>query len=332
MEIKSRSGVRDRLALFISNYKSFLILAVLMIAMACISDVFFKSRNLINVLRQVCAATILSVGFTFVLTVGDIDLSIGTMIAMIAVITAKLSKVADIPMVVVFAAALGLGAVCGLISATIINTFELPAFIVTLGMMSIYQSAAYVISNTTPVANIPEWYKAIGQGYLGPIPIPVIIMVAVIIIGFFLLNKTVFGRRVVSIGGNPEAARACGINLKKTRTIVFMINGMCAAIAAMLIVGRVASAQTSAGDGMELDAIAAAVIGGTSMKGGKGNIIGAFIGCMIVGVINNGLNLLNVDTNWQYAAKGLLILVAIILDAQSTNLTNRLLKKNTVKS
>ena len=331
MEIKSRSGLKDRFALFISNYKSFLILAVLMIIMACVSDVFFKSRNLINVLRQVCAATILSVGFTFVLTVGDIDLSIGTMIAMIAVITAKLSKVAGVPMIVVFMAAVALGALCGLISATIINTFHLPAFIVTLGMMSIYQSAAYVISNTTPVTNLPEWYKAIGQGYVGIIPIPVIIMVVVIIIGYFLLNKTVFGRKVVAIGGNAEAARACGINLKSTRTIVFMINGICAAIAAMILVGRVASAQTSAGDGMELDAIAAAVIGGTSMQGGKGNIVGAFIGCMIVGVINNGLNLLNVDTNWQYAAKGLLILIAIILDAQSSNLTNRLLKKNTAK-
>lgn len=328
MERTNKNSFKDNLALFMSNYKSFLILAILMIVMAFVSDVFFTSRNIINVLRQVCAATILGVGFTFVLTIGDIDLSIGREIALIAVVSALLSKNPKIPAVLVFLVAMALGAACGLFSAVIINTFELPAFIVTLGAMSIYQSLTYVISNCVPITNLPDWYKAVGQGYVGFIPIPVILMAAVIIIGYFLLNKTVFGRHVVAMGGNADAARACGINLKRTRIRVFVLNGICAAIATVILVGRVSSAQTNCGDGMELDAIAAAVIGGTSMKGGKGNIVGAFIGCMIVGVINNGLNLLNVDTNWQYAAKGLLILIAIILDAQSTSLTNRLLKKN----
>ncbi len=322
-----KTGFNDQFALFLTNYKSLFILIVLVIVMAFCSDVFLTSRNLINVLRQVGAATILGVGYTFVLTIGDIDLSIATAIAMTAIITAKISKLPGVPWIVVVLVALALGCMVGLINSFFVNVFKLPAFIVTLATQSLYRGACYLISNTTPVTNIPDWYKTVGQGYIGFLPIPVFIMIIMLVIGYILLNKTVFGRHVVSMGGNAEAARACGINLQKVRTIVFMFLGVCASISCLIIVGRVASAQTSAGDGMELDAIAAAVIGGTSMAGGRGNVIGTFIGCMIVGVINNGLNLLNVNSNWQHVAKGLLILVAVILDAQSARITNRLLKK-----
>ncbi len=310
-----------------NNYKCVLILIVIFVALSLISDVFFTERNLTNVVRQVSASAILGVGFTIVVASGSIDLSVGTMVGMIGVLTAMLSKIEGIPMIAVLAAGMGIGALAGMLNAFIINQFKLPSFIVTLANMSIFQGICYLACNTTPISDLPDWYKQIGQGYLGPIPIPIVIMIIVAAIGTIIVTKTIFGRNALAMGGNSEAARVCGVNTKRVNLGVFAFMGICAAIASFVLTGRSASAQPTAGQGMELDAIAAVVIGGTPLSGGHGSIIGTVVGCLIVGMIDNGLNLLNVDSNWQLIAKGLLILGAIILDAQSSKLSLKMMKK-----
>lgn len=310
-----------------NNYKCILIYLIIFIVLTCISDVFFTSKNIMNVVRQVAVSAILGVGFTFIVASGSIDLSVGTMISMIGILTALMSKIQGMPMIAVLAAGILIGVAAGLFNAAIINIFKLPAFIVTLANMSIYKGIAYLISNTTPISKLPSWYVAIGQGYVGPIPNPVIIMIVVMIIGTVIITKTRFGRNVLAMGGNAEAARVCGISTKRVTYGVFALIGACAAITAIVLTGRSASAQTSAGVGMELDSIAAVVIGGTPLSGGHGNIVGTVIGCLIVGTINNGLNLLNVDSNWQLIAKGILILSAIIIDAQSSRISQKFMKR-----
>ena len=299
--------------------KSILIFLVIFIAMSILSDAFLSSRNLTNLIRQIAASSVLGVGFTFVVASGNIDLSVGRMIGMIGVFTALLSKM-GLPAVAVLAVGLLAGVLAGAVNGLLINVFDLPD-------MSIFEGLCYLACNTTPVSGIPDWYKTVGQGYVLGIPVPVWIMLAMAVIGTVILTKTVFGRNVLALGGNREAARVCGVNTTRVMYGVFIFMGICAAVSAFIITGRSASAQTGAGQGMELDAIAAVVIGGTPLSGGKGNIVGTVFGCLIVGSINNGLNLLNVNSNWQLVAKGCLIIGAIILDAQSARIRAKALKK-----
>ncbi len=321
-----KNGYGSKLLSFFMNYKSILIFLVIFIAMSILSDAFLSSRNLTNLIRQIAASSVLGVGFTFVVASGNIDLSVGTMIGMIGVFTALLSKM-GLPAVAVLAVGLLAGVLAGAENGLLINVFDLPAFIVTLADMSIFEGICYLACNTTPVSGIPDWYKTVGQGYVLGIPVPVWIMLAMAVIGTVILTKTVFGRNVLALGGNREAARVCGVNTTRVMYGVFIFMGICAAVSAFIITGRSASAQTGAGQGMELDAIAAVVIGGTPLSGGKGNIVGTVFGCLIVGSINNGLNLLNVNSNWQLVAKGCLIIGAIILDAQSARIRAKALKK-----
>lgn len=280
-----------------------------------------------NLVRQVAASSILGVGFTLVVASGNIDLSVGTMIGLIGALTALLSKVPGVPMIAVLVPGICIGVLCGGFNALMVNLFNLPAFIVTLATMSVYKGICYLTSNSTPVSQLPEWYKTLGQGYVGPVPIPIIIMIAVALIGWLVVSKTVFGRNAMAIGGNADAARVCGVKTKKVLYGVYMFMGACAAVTAFIITGRSASAQPMAGQGMEMDCIAAVVIGGTALSGGNGRIIGTVVGCLLVGTINNGLNLLNVDSNWQLVAKGAIILAAVILDAQSQKFSAKALKQ-----
>jgi ribose/xylose/arabinose/galactoside ABC-type transport system permease subunit len=183
------------------------------------------------------------------------------------------------------------------------------------------------LSNTSPVTGLPPAFKAIGQGYIGPIPTPICIVTAATALIFFIINRTAFGRYAIAAGGNREAARTSGINTNLITVLIYMLMGLCTAGAAIIMTGRAASAQPSAGQGMEMDAIAAVVIGGTPLSGGKGKVLGTVFGCLIVGVINNFLNLSRVDSNWQQIAKGALILVAVLLDVVTENYFQRKLKR-----
>ncbi len=313
------------------DWKALLILIGLMVVLSIISDVFLTPTNLINVLRQICASTTLGVGFTLVVASGNIDLSVGCMVGMIGTFAALMCTRTSLSAVLVILLSLGIGVLCGLLNGHLISTLKLPFFIATIATMSIFKGANYLACNNSSVTGIPDWFKQIGQGYVGPIPIPVIIMVGMVVLGVILVKKTTFGRNALALGGNREAARVCGVNIKRVQVGVFVFMGLCAAVTALILTGRAASAQTTAGQGMEMDAIAAVVIGGTPLSGGKGRMAGTLIGCLIVGCINNGLNLLNVDSNWQLVAKGILIVVAVVIDVWSAQASERMMKRRAEK-
>ncbi len=313
---KRRLG--DALSLeFVVRYRVFFILAVLCIVVSIIQPIFLYPQNILNVLRQIAASAVLAAGFTLVLGSGNIDLSVGTQIGMNGVFMAMISKAEGMPFAVVILAGVACAVICGLVNAFFINAFRLPPFIVTLATMSIFKGICYIASNTTPVSSIAGYITAFAQGNVLGVPKLVITMVVVYILMYVVINKSIFGRHAIAMGGNFDAARVSGINTSLTRYGVYVCMGLCAFMSALMMTGRAASAQPVAGQGMEMDAIAAVVIGGTAMSGGNAKIGGTILGCMIVGVINNALNLINVDSNFQLIVKGALILIAIILDAQS---------------
>lgn len=312
--------------------KALLILLVMGIALSIMSPYFLTKTNLLNVLRQVCVSTLLSVGFTVVLASGHMDLSVGSLLGLAGMVLAKLLVEAKMPIAPGILITLLFSIGCAAINAAIITWFEVPPFIVTMAMQYVFKGVNYLISKLVPVTGLPTSLTVIGQGYWLGVPIPVYIMLAVVIVVWVVLDNTLFGRYVIAFGGNPEAAKTCGINTKAMRYYVYMCGGLCTGLAAIVATGRAASAQVGAGQGMEMDAIAAVVIGGTSMKGGNANVPGTLFGCLIVGVVNNGLNLLNIDSNWQVVAKGVLILIAVIIDVVSTKSYSARLNRQIVES
>jgi ribose/xylose/arabinose/galactoside ABC-type transport system permease subunit len=307
--------------------KAAVILVITVIIMAFASPVFLTSSNIVNVIRQVCVSATLGAGFTLILGSGHMDLSIGCMVGLVGVVMGKMMQ-AGLPVPVAIVGGIAAGALCGALNAVIITLFDLPPFIVTLATQSMYKGSIYLITRMVPVSRLPQNFIAIGQGYWGPLPIPIYVMTGMIVIMFVVLNRTMFGRYSIAMGGNAEATRVSGINTKSVRLGVYLTMGIYVAVASVILTARSASAQIAAGQGMEMDAIAAVVIGGTSLNGGNANVLGTLVGCIIVGVVNNSLNLLGVDSNWQVIAKGLLILIAIVLDVVSTRFYARLSAKN----
>ncbi|MDR1706545.1 MAG: ABC transporter permease [Prevotella sp.] len=295
----------------------------------CIIAISFSSRflvpsNLINILRQVAANTILGMGFTFVLASGNIDLSVGSMIGMLGVITGLTSKIPGMPFGVALLFGAVIGILSGLFNAVFSAFFGLPAFVVTLATAQIYKGTCYLLSRNAPITSLPEQFKFIGSGDIIGIPVPVWILCVVVIISATLMYKTKFGRHVIARGGNSEAARVCGINVKRISLLVYSIAGFCSFISSTILTGRAFSAQPTAGSGMEMDTIAAVVIGGTALKGGTGNVVGTIFGCLMIGIINNMLNLAAVDSNWQFIAKGFLIIFAILIDVQTERVYSKI--------
>lgn len=285
--------------------------------MGFLSPVFFTVNNIMNVLRQVCVATIVACGFSMILGLGDIDLSVGSTMGLTGIVMAML-MVRGVPVVLAILAGVVLGVLIGVVNAFFITRFGLVAFIVTMATQQVIRGSCYLITGMLPITNLPESFVVIGQGYVGAIPIPVFIMILMVAVSWILINRTKFGRYLLAMGGNPQAALVSGINIVKVRYQAFMLSGAIASIAGLMLTSRAASAQPSAGLNMEMDAIAASVIGGTAMNGGKVNMIGAFFGALLVGVVNNGLNLMGVDSNWQTVSKGILIIIAVVLDVSTT--------------
>ena len=209
---------------------------------------------------------------------------------------------------------LGVGALVGLVNGVLITKGRLPPFIATLGMMSIARGGALVLLIGQPIAGFKENFRWIGEGYIGPLPLPVVVAILVYIVLHLVMTQTRFGRYTYSIGGNEEAARLSGVNIVLQKDVIYAISGVCAAIAGIILTARLGSAQPIAGVGYELDAIAAAVIGGTSLAGGRGNLIGTVVGALIMGVLRNGLNLLDVNPFWQQVVIGMVILAAVLAD------------------
>jgi len=308
--------------------KAFIIVLFMSVILSFASPVFFGASNILNIIRQVSVSTLLSIGFTIVLSSGNMDLSVGTLLGLCGMVLAKLIKDFKVPIPLAILITLLFAILCGSLNALIITTFRIPFFIVTLATQSIFRGANYLLSQLVPVAGLPDKFLYIGQGYLWGIPVPIFIMLLVVVCVWILMNRTKFGRHILAVGGNQEAARVSGINTKKITYGVYMCGALCTGIAAVVMTSRAASAQVSAGIGMEMDAIAAVVIGGTSMSGGNANVWGTVFGCLIVGIVNNGLNLLGVDSNWQVVAKGVLILFAVIIDTVTArSLASRLNKQ-----
>lgn len=309
------------------NNKALIITIFLVIVFAITSPVFLTTHNILNVLRQISISAIVAAGFTLVLAGGEIDLSVGGMIGIIGILVAKSMDDLHLPIYIAIIIGLLVGASCGLFNGIIINKFSLPPFIVTLSTGLVFRGIVYVITSMTPVAPLPEAFNFIGQGYLLYIPLPVYILVFVTLIIYIIANHTAFGRHVIAMGGSKQAARLSGVRIEITRLLLYILVGICCAVAAIVLTGRTASGQVNAGFNMELDMIAAVVIGGTSLTGGNANVIGSIFGVLLIGLVSNGLNLLGVDPNWQVIAKGLLILIAIILDAATSGILRRILKR-----
>ena len=300
-----------------SNIGIICVLLIIGVFLSLLSDKFLTSGNLISVMRQISINVYIALGMTLVIILGGIDLSVGAIVALTGTVTVGLIVNTGFPIAAAIAIGLLIGVVCGLISGTMVAKFRLPAFIVTMAMMNIARGAANVYSGGRSTRITDEFFSSIGSGYLfGVIPLPVIYMVVLIILFTVVLNKTKFGTYIYAIGGNRESARLSGVPIKKVEIAVFTIIGLLSAFAGLVLASRMYSGQPSVGAGYELDAIAACVLGGVSMSGGKGRISGTIFGAMVIGFISNGLNLMNVNSFWQLVVKGIIIIIAVVIDSQ----------------
>ncbi|WGS64679.1 ABC transporter permease [Marinitoga aeolica] len=281
---------------------------------AILSDRFFTFSNIINVFRQVSIQAIMAFGMTMVIISGGIDLSVGSIFALSAVIMASILKGGSVILGIVVA--LLIGALMGFANGFIVAKGRIQPFIVTLATMAIGRSLTLVYTQGMPITGLPSSFRIIGRGDLLGIPYPIIIMLGMFILIWFILSNTKLGLYTYAIGGNETAAKLSGVKIIKYKIIIYMISGVLSAVSAMLLTARLNSAQPTFGSGYELDAIAAVVLGGASLSGGRGSVIGTIFGALIMGVINNGLNLLNVSPFYQQAVKGAVILIAVLLERE----------------
>ncbi len=301
----------------LSKYQSVIGLIGFSIIISFLSDRFMTGSNIFNILRQTSINAIIAVGMTFVILTGGIDLSVGTTFAFSGAISAYLIGSGYNPVVGLLAGLL-VGCLIGVTNGLIITKGRLQPFIVTLATMTIFRGATLVFTDGKPISTgyeaNAEWFAAIGNGYTFGVPNPILSMIFVVGLGYYILKHTTIGRYVYAIGGNEEATKLSGVNVHRVKLFVYGISGLLAALAGIIITARLSSAQPTAGSGYELDAIAAVVLGGTSLAGGIGSVLGTIVGALIIGILNNALNLLNVSSYYQLLAKGLVILIAVLLD------------------
>lgn len=278
------------------------------------SEYFLTVKNLFNVLRQISTNLLLACGMTMVIILGGIDLSVGSVIALSGVIAAGCVSRYGMPIAPSMLVGILIGVIFGLFNGFVISKTTIPPFIVTLATMNIARGLAGVYTGGSPVRVVSKEWQWIGAGYAAGIPVPVIIMAIVFIISLLILNRTKIGRYIYAVGGNDMAARFSGINVSKVKFFVYTYSGIMAGLAGIILGSRMYSGQPTAGEGAEMDAIAAVVVGGTSMAGGSGKLGGTLIGALIIGILNNGLNLMNVNSFWQTVVKGVVILLAVTID------------------
>ena len=302
-----------RLLTFIQKYALLMLFLSIVIALSIASPVFFSPRNLLNILRQTSVNGIIAVGMTFVIIAGGIDLSVGAIAALSAVVSASFGHPGQ-PVFLAFLGGIATGLACGAINGILVGRFGVASFIVTLGSMTILRGLSLVITEGKSVIDLSAEFTAVSGNYVFHVPVPVLIFVLVVLMGFFILGFTRYGRYVYGVGGNELAARVSGINSRFIIGFTFVISGVLAGLAGVVLASRVQTGSPVAGIGYELDAIAAVVIGGTSLSGGVGSIFGTFVGCLIIGVMNNGLDLLNVTSYFQQIVKGMAIILVVLLD------------------
>ena len=289
-------------------------LTIIVVVFSWLSPVFLTAPNLINILQQSSINACIALGMTLVIVSGGIDLSVGPIAALAAVVAARL-MVANVPIPLAILAALGVGALCGLFNGMLVAYAGLQPFIVTLGGLSLYRALALIFTDGNPVFGIPPEFRALINGDLMGIPKPVIIVAVIALLCWIVLNKTPLGEYLMAVGGNEEAARIAGVPVARTKISAFVISGVLAAVAALILVGRLGAAEPTLGTLWELDAIAAAAIGGASLMGGKGSIVGTILGAIILGSLRNGLTLMNVQAFYQLLATGIIIIAAMLIDS-----------------
>lgn len=320
------------LAMLKSNIGILCVMILIALILSVMTPNFMTGNNIISVLRQISNNIFLALGMTFVIILGGIDLSVGSIVAMSGTLTVGFIVTDGMGMIPAILISLLLGGAVGLFNGFVVSMFKVPAFIVTLATMNIAKGVAYIYSGGQSTRITDDTFSMIGTGYLfGVIPLPVVYMVILIILFSILLNKTKFGTYVYAVGGNRESARLSGVPIKKVEMMVFTLAGLLSAFAGIVLASRMYSGQPKAGEGYEMDAIAACVLGGVSMSGGVGNISGTVIGAIVIGMISNGLNLIGVSSFWQLVVKGIIILAAIIIDSQKDVLSERWKKRNQKK-
>jgi ribose/xylose/arabinose/galactoside ABC-type transport system permease subunit len=302
-------------------------LIVLMLAFSVIEPRFLSELNLFNVMRQISITGLIALGMTFVILTGGIDLSVGSIVALAGLVAAALNKgssanslsldddvVVGYPLIVSVAAAAAVGLAAGLLQGAAITTLNVPPFVVTLGGLSAFRGAALLYSGGGPISSFDEHYRFWGQGKLGPVPVPVVIFLAAALLCHIVLRHTRYGRHIYAVGGNTEAARLSGLNVRVLTLSVYVIVGLFAGLAGFVLSSRLNSAEAVAGQGYELTVIASVVIGGTSLFGGLGGVLGTVVGAILIGVLVNGLVLMNVSPYIQQIIIGVIIVLAVAFD------------------
>lgn len=299
------------------KYKSVIGLIVFSLIIAIFNDRFLTMGNILNVLRQTSINSVIAAGMTFIILTGGIDLSVGSTLALTGAIMASLLS-AGVPLPIALLLTIVLGAFIGFLNGLIIAKGKVQPFIATLAMMTIIRGATLIFTNGRPISTgdfpAADQFYWLGSGRLFGIPAPVYVTILVFVLAYYLLKHTSLGRYVYALGGNEEATKLSGINVDLIKYKVYAISGALAAVAGLIVTARLSSAQPQAGSGYELDAIAAVVLGGTSLAGGKGGVIGTIIGALIIGILNNALNLMDVTSYYQLLAKGIVILIAVLVD------------------
>ncbi|MBI1171328.1 ABC transporter permease [bacterium] len=319
--VASRSA-SDLAAAYGRKYGILIALIVVCVFLTFANEYFLTGRNLLNVLRQTSINGILAIGMTFVILTRGIDLSVGSVVALAGVVSASLATSSvnamvpggPYPTVVAFGVGILVGMACGAISGWVVSRFNVPAFVATLGMLSAARGMTLLYAGGKPVPELTDEYRWIGTADVLGIPMPVVAFAVIFLVAFWVLSATRFGRHVYAVGGNPHAAKVSGISISRIRLLVYVISGGLAGFSGMLLAARTGSALTQAGIAYELDAIAAVVIGGTSLGGGIGKVTGTVIGALLIGVMNNGLDLMGVESYYQQVIKGALIVAAVMLD------------------
>lgn len=317
----AKKGEKFSAQKFISKLGPVLALLVLVAAVSVMNMSFLAPSNLLNLLRQVSINALIAFGMTFVILTGGIDLSVGSILALSGAISAYMIQAGVSPAISI---AIGMltGALFGLINGILVAYGKAAPFIATLATMTIFRGGTYVFTNGNPITgtkiNESFLFQFMGRGYLFGIPFPIIIMLIAFGILYVVLHKTTFGRKTYALGGNEEAAYVAGVNTKKVTMIIYTLSGLMASVAGVILTSRLSSAQPDAGTSYEMDAIAAVVLGGTSLAGGKGRIFGTLIGALIIGTLNNGMNLLGISSFYQQIVKGIVIIVAVLLDRRES--------------
>ena len=300
---------------FYKKYGTAAIMVVLFIFFSIAAPSFLSVSSIMSLLRQTSVTAIISVGMAIVMLTGGIDLSVGAIVALTSVMSAWAMVNWKLPIILAVLIGLIVGILTGFVNGLLVTYIKVPALIATLGTQQVIRGIAYIITGGYTIFGFPESFSVIGRGYVFKvIPVPVIIMIVVLFAGGFLLNKTKFGRYTYAIGGNMESARLAGINVNKRLVIDYVISGALASVAGIVELSRLSSGQPSAGEGYDMSAITAVVLGGISVSGGEGKFVGVIFGILIMGLLSTGLVMMNVSTYWQQLIKGLVLLLAVCID------------------